>query len=243
MLALHEKYGPVVRLGPDELAFFTPASFRDIYGFRHGHAPFLKNGKYYGPPPNGADHLVSAVDPAVHQRHRKLLAAAFSERALRDQEGLIQGYVDTLVEKLGAEVGTGRGAVIDIKSWLNYTTFDITGDLMFAESFHCLENSQSHPWIELIFESVRAIAWVAVINHFPLVRKMVFTLLSRSIKEKALGHFQLSVDRVERRLKMGSERPDFMSRILKYGFSEHEGSYVGGEKKLSRAELHSEAFM
>ena len=34
MLALHRRYGPVVRVAPDELAFSDPQAWRDIMGHR-----------------------------------------------------------------------------------------------------------------------------------------------------------------------------------------------------------------
>ncbi|EON70092.1 hypothetical protein W97_09358 [Coniosporium apollinis CBS 100218] len=146
--ALHTRYGPVVRIGPTELVFFSAQVFRDIYGFRPGGRSCLKSRRQYVLPPNGADNLVSAVGNSTHSKQRRLLAQAFSERALREQEGLIRAYVDTLVAKLreaARQGGPERKAAVDIKNWLNYTTFDITGDLMFGEPFVCLKESKLHP--------------------------------------------------------------------------------------------------
>jgi len=39
--------------------------------------------------------------------------------------------------------------------WYNLTTFDVIGDLVFAQSFGCLGNSEYHPWVSTIFSSVR----------------------------------------------------------------------------------------
>ena len=80
--------------------------------------------------------MVCAVDNASHGWQTRLLAHAFFEKALRDQEGLIGGYVDTLINKLRVAVRHGP-SVVDIKVWMNLTTFDITGDLMLGESFDC----------------------------------------------------------------------------------------------------------
>ena len=33
---MHDKYGPVVRVGPTVLSFNTPQAWEDIYGFRQG---------------------------------------------------------------------------------------------------------------------------------------------------------------------------------------------------------------
>ncbi|KAJ5765369.1 hypothetical protein N7520_004928 [Penicillium odoratum] len=239
---LHERYGPVVRISPSELAFNTPQAFRDIYGARPGGC-FPKDRSHYIPPANGVDHLVCAIDHGVHARQRRLLAHAFSERALRDQEGLITGYVDTLIGKLREEVDKSPNFQVDIKNWMNFTTFDITGDLMFGESFDCLKDSRLHPWIQLIFSSIKALSITGVAQQFPILKVMLAALIPNEMKRKAKEHFDLSARKVDRRLDANISRPDFMSAILQNGLSETKGQYVDGEKIMSRAEIHSNAFI
>ncbi|KAJ5936704.1 hypothetical protein N7466_003154 [Penicillium verhagenii] len=240
--ALHDRYGPVVRIGPTELAFNTARAFRDIYGDRPGGC-FPKDRSHYVPPANGVDNLVCAIDHGVHARQRRLLAHAFSDRALRDQEGLITGYVDTLISKLRDEVGDNINSLVDIKEWMNFTTFDITGDLMFGESFGCLKDSQLHPWIQLIFSSIKAISITGVVQQFSLLKIMLAALIPAEVKRKARAHFDLSAMKVDRRLDASTSRPDFMSAILQNGLSEDKGQYKDGEKIMSRAEIHANAFI
>lgn len=239
--ALHDRYGPVVRISPNELAFNTPQAFRDIYGARPGGC-FLKDRSRYLRPANGVDHLVCAVSHAVHARQRRLLAHAFSDRALRDQENLIGGYVDTLINKLRAEVARS-GPSVDIKAWMNYTTFDITGDLMFGESFDCLKDKQLHPWIELIFNSIKALAILGVTGQFPVLSYLLQAMVPREVQRKAEAHFELAAQKVNRRLETNISRPDFISAILQNGLSEEKGQYLDNERIMSRAEIHSNAFM
>ncbi|KAJ5936168.1 hypothetical protein N7454_005466 [Penicillium verhagenii] len=240
--ALHDRYGPVVRIGPTELAFNTARAFRDIYGDRPGGC-FPKDRSHYVPPANGVDNLVCAIDHGVHARQRRLLAHAFSDRALRDQEGLITGYVDTLISKLRDEVDNDINSPVDIKEWMNFTTFDITGDLMFGESFGCLKDSQLHPWIQLIFSSIKAISITGVVQQFSLLKIMLAALIPAEVKRKARAHFDLSAMKVDRRLDASTSRPDFMSAILQNGLSEDKGQYKDGEKIMSRAEIHANAFI
>ncbi|KAJ5818157.1 hypothetical protein N7474_003748 [Penicillium riverlandense] len=240
--ALHHRYGPVVRISPNELAFNTTQAFRDIYGARPGGC-FAKDRSHYLPPANGVDHLVCAVDNAVHARQRRLLAHAFSERALRDQESLVVGYVDTLINKLRNEITKQDSPHLDIKNWMNYTTFDITGDLMFGESFDCLKDSQLHPWIKLIFSSIKALSINGVVHQFPCLSSLLDALVPHEVKRKAQEHFNLAAQKVDRRLETNMSRADFMSAILQNGLSETKGQYREGERIMSRAEIHSNAFM
>jgi cytochrome P450 len=241
--ALHKRYGPVVRIGPNELAFNTAQAFSDIYEDR----AFAKDRNHYMPPANEVDHLVCAVDDADHIRQRKLLSHAFSDRALRGQEGLITDYVDTLIQKLKDQLqqrdGKNAQTTVDIKQWLNFTTFDILGDLMFGESFNCLQGNQLHPWIALLFNSIKALSVMGVANQFPFINAILQKLIPESIKQQGLDHFNLSAHKVDSRLRMLTDRPDFMSSLLKNGLSDSDKKNEEDVKTLSRAELHSNAFM
>ncbi|KAH8782261.1 hypothetical protein F5882DRAFT_428910 [Hyaloscypha sp. PMI_1271] len=66
---------------------------------------------------------------------------AFSPRVLSAQESLTHSYGNLLIT---------RRAKIDIAAWLNFTTFDLFGDLTFGEPFHALESGTYHPWMAAI---------------------------------------------------------------------------------------------
>ncbi|KAJ5371982.1 hypothetical protein N7517_003988 [Penicillium concentricum] len=241
ILALHKRYGPVLRISPDELAFSTAQAYRDIYGARPGGC-FPKNRSHYIAPVNGVDHVLCAIDNPTHARQRRLLAHAFSEKALREQEGLITGYVDTLITKLRSEIQHGT-SIVDIKSWMNFTTFDITSDLMFGESFDCLKDSQLHPWIKLIFNSMKALAYLGAANEFPLLKGVLDLFIPGEMKRVGQEHFDLASQKVDRRLESNMSRPDFMSAIIQHGLSEEKGQYRESERIMSRAEIHSNGFI
>lgn len=131
MLALHRQYGPVVRIAPDELAFQDPAAWRDIMGHRTagGGGEFEKSQTFYRPVEDIPTDIVNS-GREEHGRLRRTMAHGFSERAMREQQGIIGGYVDLLIEALGREGGKGK---VDVAAWYNYATFDVIGDLAFGE--------------------------------------------------------------------------------------------------------------
>ena len=53
--------------------------------------------------------------------------------------------------------------------WLNFTTFDIIGDLSLGESFHCLEESHYHSWLSILFTQFRTGALFIALRFFGLV--------------------------------------------------------------------------
>ena len=141
ILKLHEKYGPIVRTSPNELSFSSAASWRDIYGFRQGHRPFIKSQFYDGGSfADQAHSIVSERDTGSHGQMRKYLAHAFSDRSLKEQESLVAEVVDLFISQLGVHATGKDGA--DMVMWFNLTTFDIIGSLAFGASFEGLQSGE-----------------------------------------------------------------------------------------------------
>ena len=130
--ALHDKYGPVVRIAPGELSFNEPEALENIYGLRPG-------GKG-GPPENekwvimyaGTKSAPTSMLSAPWDEHaylRKTLGRGFSEKSMKQQEGMIRSHVDNLMMKMRVEGREGKERV-NIRDWISYATFDIIGKLI-----------------------------------------------------------------------------------------------------------------
>lgn len=121
---MFETYGPVVRIAPNELAYADSNAWKDILG----HNPKSEeNGKwtlFYRPVEGMAQDLISA-DRELHGKLRRQLAHGFSDRSMREQEPIIQGYVDMLIKRLHEHCEGGKKA-LDMCMWYNYTTFDVS---------------------------------------------------------------------------------------------------------------------
>lgn len=152
---IHEKYGPVIRLSPNELAFTSVAAWNDIYGHRNGRQDLNKDPIHVGSvDPMPGVSSISMADHKTHARQRKALSHGFSKKALWEQEGIVQEFVDKLMSRFRGFAE--RGETFDIVKWYNFITFDVIGDLSFGESFGCLERGDFHFWITLIFDAVKA---------------------------------------------------------------------------------------
>ncbi|KAF2866144.1 cytochrome P450 [Massariosphaeria phaeospora] len=217
---LHRKYGQVVRIAPDEVTFAHPDAWTEILQPRPGRQQFLKDALWWSEP--SPKSLINAIDPATHARIRKTLVPAFTSGALKAQEPIIQRYVSLLIERLRQQVhaaevadGSTNGAVVDIFPWLNFTTFDVFGDLGFGESFNCLEHSEYHPWIALIFDNIKAIAFVNSVKFYPALDWLLTRCIPASLKKVQADHFQQVVDKVRRRMNWEVTREDLMFHTLK----------------------------
>jgi cytochrome P450 len=214
VLELHEKYGDVVRIGPNELSYNNANAWKDIYGFKQGHAQLPKDPNFYTSPPGGA-HSIITTDVAGHSRMRRLVAHAFSEKALREQEPLMKGYMDLFIQRLHENCDNGNSK-LDIVSWYNWTTFDIIGDLMFGEPFDCLENVGYHPWVSILFDSIKAATIFSTTALFPGAQTVIMALAPKKLIETRDYHQNLVVEKVKTRLERVTDRSDFMTYILRH---------------------------
>ena len=163
---------------------------------------------------------------------RRILAFAFSEKTLREQEPILRNYVDLIIQKLREESQGGK--LVDIVNWYNYTTFDIIGDLCFGESFHNLDNKGEHAWISGVLKAVKGgmlHAQTRVIPPLNLIVKHVMPIYLKGARSSIFGFAQ---ERVDRCLMQEMERPDFMTYVLRS---------VGTEKGLCRPEIDTNFLM
>ncbi|KAF2455341.1 benzoate 4-monooxygenase cytochrome P450 [Lineolata rhizophorae] len=218
MTHLHEKYGPVVRVGPTEVSFITGESaWQDIYGFHHDASKtgkyYLKDREFFSITPSGVWSMI-AEDEANHSKERRLFSHAFSEKALREQEPLLQRYVDLLQMRLHEESESGK--LLDLQKWYNYTTFDIIADLAFGESFECLSQKSYHPMVVMTFKAAAAISMKNIMSHFPIAARFSSLFIPQETLKKRIEFYDFTKSRVERRLAMDTARPDFTTAILKH---------------------------
>lgn len=232
MLELHQQYGPVVRLAPNELTYTSATALKEIYGNRGGKSlmpPQVSLGKN-DEKMFGATSFVWLESHAEHQRHRKILATSFSESSLKAQEPIIMGYADLLTERLREHAS--RGDVVDLWAWFNYLTFDIIGDLTFGEPFDCLQDGQFHPWITFIFSNLTNMMYAQMITTMGYLGTCIESLVPKKIWAEAVSHAQATRDKVDRRLARTTTRPDFMA-----GFTRHIDQPGG----ISSRELYADA--
>lgn len=175
MTRFHGRYGDVVRFSPDEVSFITPQAWKDIYG--HGHRQLQK---FAFTSDMKTPDIISSND-SDHSRYRKALSHGFSMKGLGEQEPLLKGYIDRLIERLRKEALVDTPA--DMVKWYNLTTFDMIGDLAFGESFGGLQNQHLHFWVSAISNSIKVLSFIRAAADYPLLFKTVSFFLPKSLRE------------------------------------------------------------
>lgn len=166
---LHKQYGPVVRHSPGAVVINTPDAFRTITGPKGNNAKGLFY-RFYPRSPD-AESTLQTADNAEHGRKRRVLANAFSERALRGYEPYVRDNLARWCELLEAEVPPGPGVWsenLNMADWMNwlvsfavcwvmtcnsssyqltrtgsFQVFDIMGDLCFGKPFGVKEDGSN----------------------------------------------------------------------------------------------------
>jgi cytochrome P450 len=211
MLELHKRYGDIVRVAPDGLAFSHPDAWQDIMGHQKGQAEFAKADWFYRPVEQPS-HVVNE-GREQHGRLRRQMAHGFSEKAMRDQEPMIRGYVDMLLERLHEFCKSDSPVVLS--DWYNYTTFDIIGDLAFGEPFGCLQGSNLDGWIKGIFEAGRIGIVLQALSFYPLVKRGLLAMVPASMKDAHEKHQKLTEQKMMRRMEKEEGRPDLIEGLLR----------------------------
>lgn len=124
-LKLHDKYGPVVRVAPDELSYIDPGAFKEIYGHKVRGQPELEKDKKYHSGLANQEPVIINADQHHHREIRRLMSHGFSDSALRGQEPLLQEYLHILRRKL-AENGQDGQVPLDMVSWYNVSKVYLT---------------------------------------------------------------------------------------------------------------------
>ncbi|OQV03600.1 hypothetical protein CLAIMM_08622 [Cladophialophora immunda] len=216
---LHDKYGPVVRISPNELSFNGSQAWEDIYGYRHGRLNMAKDAIHAGPvqPIKGVVSMQYEPDESTHARQKRGLAYSFSQKALNEQEAIIASHEHKLISKVAAF--SQQGQAFNLSDWYNFLTFDTIGDLAFKEYYGCLDEGSYHNWVTLVFKAVKAGALVQSTRRFASAGTPLQKLLLRcfgDISAPNRRHMELTRAQVQKRLaSTDDDHRDFIWYILK----------------------------
>ena len=114
--ALHEKHGPLVRTGPNQVDVADLQGFKKIYG---AGSAFVKSDWYNVFRGSRKFDLAGHTDEKIHGIQRKLVARAYTMDTLKD----LEPYVDTSVKLFMEQMGKVSGQKVDMGYWLQLFAF------------------------------------------------------------------------------------------------------------------------
>jgi len=119
--------------------------------------------------------------------------------------------------------------------WHNWTTFDMIGDLAFSESFDCLENARTDPWIQAVFGNVKSVPFIGSLCRYGLGR-LIQWITPKRLLELRMQNYLRNVDKIERRIQKGTDRGDFWDNVLEKSDFE-KGTGMTKQEMISYASI------
>ena len=221
---LHAKYGPIIRIGVNELSFTDGRAWEEIYAMKAG---MEKNPNWCPAPKNGVRGILTA-NKADHARYRHLLAPVFSEKALREQEPIIQKYISLMISKLKEEEIKAPSKPVDLVKWTEYTVFDLMGELSLGESFHSLDNADHRPFVAGFIKNLQAVMYIISSNYLPEVRAVLLWLVPKKVWINHIKHSEYVGHQVRARLAEGDNphKPDFITWLCRFSNTDNVGMSI-----------------
>lgn len=228
---LHKKYGPVVRVGPNELSFNTVEAVDAIYGLQTDFrkAPWYKHMTRGG--------VFNTRDPVEHRHRRKMLSHAFSPANVADMEPNTDRQVAKLVSVIEERRTKGP---IDVRHWMRMLSFDLSGEAFLGKPFGGLDSEKQPPYVADLDSAF--IVW-DLEGRFPTL-----TWLAKRLPIASVQHFFTGVDRIYKygedcfddyvkRYGRTPQRKDILTKLIR----REDGAGEKGESEgLTDAQIASE---
>lgn len=234
---LHDQYGPVVRISYDELSYTTSAAWRKIYTQRQPEFSKCLDGRGIAPPTVNGKYSMPTENQERHGRLRRAVNPAFSDRALREQEGFLQKHSNNLVVQLRKRCREGP---VDLTWWYNLCAFDIVSgmaafffflplpatftmrrlidderilDLAMGQSAGALNNGED-PYIKNMLERAKAVPWYQLAVQYGAMDLLQW-LTPKYVAESRKRHIAATTAKLQQRIASAkAAQRDWMSYIL-----------------------------
>ncbi|KAJ5745727.1 cytochrome protein [Penicillium odoratum] len=131
-LALHRKYGRIVRIAPSTFSINDPAAVKEIYS---AGTKFVKSDFYhaFGSPDPEQGDLFSERDSKRHSLKRRKVASLYSMTTLISYEKFVDRCNQELCSKF--EEFSDDGRAFELPAWMQFYAFDVIGEITTGEPF------------------------------------------------------------------------------------------------------------
>jgi len=127
--SLKAKYGPIIRIAPNELLLADPTHYDTIYS---AHSKYYKDPSFYQL--TGASNVFTVVHNEPHRKQRAVINPFFSRRAALDQEDLVQRKATKLCDRVASD--SARGALTDLGMGFRALSVDVASAYAYGGD-HC----------------------------------------------------------------------------------------------------------
>ncbi|KAE8143640.1 cytochrome P450 [Aspergillus pseudotamarii] len=199
---MHEKYGPIVRISPNELHVNDPNFIDDLYaggGKKRDKYPYFS--AQFGIP----DSVFGTPGHDLHRLRRGALNRFFSKASVTKLEPIIHRAIEKLVAQLEHHY-TGTNSPVTMTMAFSCMTTDIVTEYAFAKSYGFLDSATFEPnFHRAIIAGSDMGPWI---KQFPwlisLMNKLPQTIVAR-INPEAMVYVQFQED-IRRQIRQAQDR-------------------------------------
>ncbi|KAL2396868.1 Cytochrome P450 monooxygenase gsfF [Exophiala dermatitidis] len=167
---LHAKYGPLIRIAPNEVACAYPDAIKTIYRTQGA----LEKTDFYTVwnNQNFSKHpdMFTCVNDKVHAERRRIINHVYTLSNVLRSEEYIDKCTELFLERM-AEYQDGKKP-FDLGRWVQMYAFDVIGELYFGRMFGFMETRSDHEsWIHSLDLLLPFLCMTAVVPTYvrPLI--------------------------------------------------------------------------
>lgn len=224
-IALHRRYGPIVRLAPRHYSIDDPDAVRTIYG---AGSKFRKGDWYYAWQPPGDDKYSLFSDRNIkrHADTRKRFQALYSMTSVVSYEPLADKCADIFAERLDETIAASKS--VDMAHWFQCYAFDVIAALTYGRRFGFLDRGED---LDGTIQEVDKITWHGtLIGIYTGLHDWLFNLATKFSWSGAKGRVTIGKfvqqqigERLQQRQNLGvmngqkkadDTKEDFLNRLL-----------------------------
>lgn len=160
-IALHKKYGPVVRTAPNEVSFSSPNAAKDIFAVGKG---FHKTMFYSVFPPKHAPDIFTEVREWKHAQMKRYAVTPYSLAQMQKRSEPIESMIMDLMSHLD-RYAVPKQRECNLGNLLHYFAFDVLGEVAFSRRFGFLEQEVD---IEGSIKNIDDVQWYdGIVGQIP----------------------------------------------------------------------------
>jgi len=219
-IRLHETYGPIVRIAPNELSLASPEAARIVLAAGKG---FHKTDFYaVFPPPENPD-IFTETRESVHAVKKRYASNPYSMATMQQNSGYIEETERQLAQKLDI-MCESRDQYCNLGDYLHYYAFDVLGEIAFSRKFGFMDAGFD---LEGAIKTIDDMQWYdGIIGQIP---EWDFAFrrnpLWKYIPALSTSNFlitRMALEEMGKRKKLGTKEIENRKDLLSQLFAAHE---------------------
>ncbi|KAI4725619.1 cytochrome P450 [Aureobasidium sp. EXF-10728] len=208
MIALHEKHGPIVRNGPNEVSIADLSAIKTIYG---AGTKFRKSDWYSVWQGHRKFDLFAERDEKLHGKQRSSISSAYSMTSLKD----LEPYVDDTVKRFMDAMSERQNQVVDMGKWAQLFAFDVIGEITFSKSFGFMETQADDGSFAQIEGALKSASWIGQVPWLFWLHDRLMPLIGNhlALNNRHGSLRTLAAKEISGRMDRGSDRKDILSKL------------------------------